>query len=673
MNDLIKMDDLIKCGVCFNKFLPKVLDKVDKIPRLLDCGHTFCTKCIDDVKKTNQSSKVICPIDRSQMDYRVFPVNYQLMKALDKVCISDDCENIIQNNSITCDHCKFKICNECIPKHFDHFKTSLSQSLTSMKEKFLLLKSNSHELLNSLQIEIEMTRNFIQKSIPNLKGNFKESIKKEVSDFLLKIETYQQNLSKDLLIIDDKKDKCLELENELKAITIDNNGHITELHKINQKFKVISKCDLNDYKNDLNIENKNYNVTNPIAVNQNEWLKYYLDIANIDGKFDPEKFFESIQNDILGRNNKIKVAIGIIGRSGVGKSSFINAIFNLNPNDYNYINVDFVVVDTGPRLYEYENSKVENAQIWDTPGVGTLSFKIENHKKIIDQINCDIFVYLFETQFDQVDKQVVGMIRDMNKTVLICRTMIDNDYKRHIEKKEKKYYNKIPQQVRDEYLNPSSNKYVNLFKELKERYENDRIKNNLFLRDELVFYISNDILFRELFEFNQFLTKLSESLPKFQANIILGLVKTKSLEILKTKKNIIESEIDKFVNAYICFFTNLNGYKDWLNIQLQEYARRLGMNEIFKSLDDNEFNQLMTKVETEIKTKLPSIRNRDNNFASSADVDINLKATFSFLFRNFGSIDTLVKETIKFLKERLNILYERVSELFIAYLNNSIQ
>ena len=63
-----------------------------------------------------------------------------------------------------------------------------------------------------------------------------------------------------------------------------------------------------------------------------------------------------------------------------------------------------------------ENNKFENVIIWDTPGVGTPTYKLEQHDKLIDQIKCDAFVYLYDTQFNEVDKKVIQMIRSKKKT-----------------------------------------------------------------------------------------------------------------------------------------------------------------------------------------------------------------------------------------------------------------
>ncbi len=59
------MENLLECNICLEKY-----DSKDKIPRILKCGHTFCTKCLKEFTKVNNSLElnfpfVKCPIDKT--------------------------------------------------------------------------------------------------------------------------------------------------------------------------------------------------------------------------------------------------------------------------------------------------------------------------------------------------------------------------------------------------------------------------------------------------------------------------------------------------------------------------------------------------------------------------------------------------------------------------------
>ena len=53
------MENIVECSICLEKY-----NKKDKLPRILSCGHTFCTSCIKKIKSKNSSENHIkCPID----------------------------------------------------------------------------------------------------------------------------------------------------------------------------------------------------------------------------------------------------------------------------------------------------------------------------------------------------------------------------------------------------------------------------------------------------------------------------------------------------------------------------------------------------------------------------------------------------------------------------------
>jgi hypothetical protein len=59
------MENLLECNICLEKY-----DNKEKIPRILKCGHTFCTKCLRELSKVNNGLDmnlpfVKCPLDKS--------------------------------------------------------------------------------------------------------------------------------------------------------------------------------------------------------------------------------------------------------------------------------------------------------------------------------------------------------------------------------------------------------------------------------------------------------------------------------------------------------------------------------------------------------------------------------------------------------------------------------
>ena len=53
------MENIVECSICMEKY-----DKKEKLPRILACGHTFCTSCLQKIKQKDIFEKQIkCPLD----------------------------------------------------------------------------------------------------------------------------------------------------------------------------------------------------------------------------------------------------------------------------------------------------------------------------------------------------------------------------------------------------------------------------------------------------------------------------------------------------------------------------------------------------------------------------------------------------------------------------------
>src|SRR5690242_11807114 len=83
------MENLLDCNICLEKY-----DSKEKIPRLLKCGHTFCTKCLKEITRLNNNSNenlrlpfVKCPMDKlighPNTNVEEIPINRLVIDLLD--------------------------------------------------------------------------------------------------------------------------------------------------------------------------------------------------------------------------------------------------------------------------------------------------------------------------------------------------------------------------------------------------------------------------------------------------------------------------------------------------------------------------------------------------------------------------------------------------------------
>ena len=120
-----------------------------------------------------------------------------------------------------------------------------------------------------------------------------------------------------------------------------------------------------------------------------------------------------------------KLKIAIIGNSGTGKSSLINAIMGRKPGDEGAAQVG--VTETTFGIQEYVLPSNENISLWDLPGVGTQNFKKEDYLKTVKLETFDVFMIVSASRFTENDIWLATEILSYQSRVLVIRTKIDVD------------------------------------------------------------------------------------------------------------------------------------------------------------------------------------------------------------------------------------------------------
>ena len=130
--------EIYDCSVCLESL-------VKKHPRLLQCGHTFCTPCLQKVKKWNE---VVCPKCRSRMrlppgGVEALPKNTDLSKMRERELA------LTERNENNCQMCKKKgikaeyICTSCVRRLICQACYDLHNKVPAMKNHNLLaMKAN---------------------------------------------------------------------------------------------------------------------------------------------------------------------------------------------------------------------------------------------------------------------------------------------------------------------------------------------------------------------------------------------------------------------------------------------------------------------------------------------------------------------------------------------------
>lgn len=121
----------------------------------------------------------------------------------------------------------------------------------------------------------------------------------------------------------------------------------------------------------------------------------------------------------------VSLNIAVTGKTGSGKSSFINALRGLNDEDDGAAPTG--VTETTMKLTMYEHPTVPNVKIWDLPGIGSPNFKASKYLKDVKFHTYDFFIILSSERFMENDVMLAKEIKKQKKNFYFVRSKIDND------------------------------------------------------------------------------------------------------------------------------------------------------------------------------------------------------------------------------------------------------
>jgi predicted GTPase len=121
------------------------------------------------------------------------------------------------------------------------------------------------------------------------------------------------------------------------------------------------------------------------------------------------------------------VNIAVVGRSGSGKSSFINTIRRLTGDDEGAARVGSTQTTMTETSYAFPENP--NLKLTDLPGMGTVEFPRETYLEIFNKDQNDCFVIIYNTRLSEDETWLAGEIMKMKKPFYFVRSHIDNDIK----------------------------------------------------------------------------------------------------------------------------------------------------------------------------------------------------------------------------------------------------
>ncbi|CAO2594158.1 Interferon-inducible GTPase 1 [Lemmus lemmus] len=147
-------------------------------------------------------------------------------------------------------------------------------------------------------------------------------------------------------------------------------------------------------------------------------IELHLKKGNIQGA-------NSVINNALKNIDSVPINIAVTGESGAGKSSFINALRGVGPEDQGAAEVG--VVETTMMRTTYQHPKIKTLTIWDLPGIGTMNFPPKDYLERVKFQEYDFFIIVSSTRLTKLELDLAKAIIFMKKNYYLVRTKVDID------------------------------------------------------------------------------------------------------------------------------------------------------------------------------------------------------------------------------------------------------
>ncbi|CAL4066044.1 unnamed protein product, partial [Meganyctiphanes norvegica] len=183
-----------ECMVCFS-----IYDDKDRRPRFMPCGHTSCSKCLEEAITKNSKMCPKCRRNYQASNVKDLPVNFSLMGLVTSLNIPErlpECNEHQLPVSHRCSTHKIWVCESC--QNEDH--SPVSCKIITMSEELKIKKATqldqSQPLLKTFEEKCKQTDDSKTKCKKLIEENDEEIIRLETMVKILQDEIQKRKTSK---------------------------------------------------------------------------------------------------------------------------------------------------------------------------------------------------------------------------------------------------------------------------------------------------------------------------------------------------------------------------------------------------------------------------------------------------------------------------------------------
>ncbi|VDI06438.1 Hypothetical predicted protein [Mytilus galloprovincialis] len=235
-------------------------------------------------------------------------------------------------------------------------------------------------------------------------------------------------------------------------------------------------------------------------------------ISSLQDANDPDKLMMKL------RNQRIKFAV--TGRSGIGKSTFINLVRDVNHGDPEFADVGFG--DCTSSQTEYKHPRNEHISFVDLPGFGTDTFTKKMFSDSYDLSVFDFCLIFIESVIMEDDVWIVKKLKAGGIPYCFIRSKIDVNISmaEHMGKKENEVVNEIRKMLQT------------------------KISKHDVLSGSRIFLISNIKTFFHISDFKELFSFITENLDREKRESLVFFLPILSPDMIDKKFDMLRKRID---------------------------------------------------------------------------------------------------------------------------------